>query len=254
MGKILIVDDEEQILTTYEDALKLDTHSVIKSFDVKDALKKLKSDPVDLIITDLKMEQISGTQFIEILQSEKGVLPCPIIISSGYIDNQVINSFAGNKLIHFLPKPSSASELREKIKNVLLNPNSMTKIDVRFINPILESCIDVISKMTSLTITAQKPYVKQNGELSGDISGVVGVVSSGFKGTISLSFFELGFLKIVTKMLDEEHKSITADNKDAIAELLNIIFGAAKKILNENGMNIKPAIPTIIHGAGHRCF
>ncbi|OFZ30242.1 MAG: hypothetical protein A2622_09560 [Bdellovibrionales bacterium RIFCSPHIGHO2_01_FULL_40_29] len=124
-------------------------------------------------------------------------------------------------------------------------------MDVRFINPILNATIDVISKMTEFTVTAGKPYVKKKGECSGDISGVVGVVSSGFKGTVSLSFPEAGFLAIVSKMLGEEYKTINEENKDAVAELLNIIFGAAKKVLNEGGMNIKPAIPIIVQGNGH---
>src|SRR3989338_8260723 len=251
MGKILIVDNEEQVLTSYSDALKMDAHSIVTSLDVMDALKKLKLDKVDVIITDLNMEKITGSKFIELLQAERGVLPCPVIISSGFIDNQVIDSFAGNTRIHFLPKPTSLTELREKVKDVILHPLAISKIDVRFINPILNATIDVISKMTEFTVTAGKPYVKKKGECSGDISGVVGVVSSGFKGTVSLSFPEAGFLAIVSKMLGEEYKTINEENKDAVAELLNIIFGAAKKVLNEGGMNIKPAIPIIVQGNGH---
>ena len=36
-----------------------------------------------------------------------------------------------------------------------------------------------------------------------------------------------------------------------VAEILNMIFGQAKKTLNDSGMDIKSAIPTVIRGAGH---
>ena len=52
-------------------------------------------------------------------------------------------------------------------------------------------------------------------------------------------------------MLQEEIQTINDENKDAVAELLNIIFGKAKKILNASGLNIQQAIPSIIRGPGH---
>jgi chemotaxis protein CheX len=251
MGRLLLIDDDQVLLAAYENILTGEGHKVVRALDGQEALIKMQNEKVDLIITDLQMPKMSGQKFIEILQQQKGSIPCPIIISSGFIDNSIITSFGGSGRIHFLPKPTAHKELIEKVRDLLSSSPAKTKIDVRFINPVLQSTIDVISTLTGIAVTAGKPQIKKLGEISGDISGVVGVVSSGFKGTISISFSEAGFLKVLSKMLQEECTVIDDDNKDAVAELLNIIFGKAKKILNESGMNIQPAIPTIVRGKDH---
>lgn len=50
------------------------------------------------------------------------------------------------------------------------------------------------------------------------------------------------------KMLGETHTAITKELQDGVAELLNIIFGQAKVILNNQGYEIQKAIPTVIVG------
>lgn len=251
MAKILVVDENTQALKTYVDVLTLERHSVVGMMTAMDALQRMKIEKYELMITEIDLKKISGQKLIEIILDGRGALPFPIIISSNSINDAIIKNFASNSLIHFLPKPTSDEQLREKVKEVLASPVAKSKIDVRFINPILNATIDVILEMTEIKVTAGKPYVKKPNERSGDISGVVGVVSSGFRGTISLSISDRGFLTLISKMLGETYTVVDDDNKDAIAELLNIIFGSAKKVLNENGMNIQPAIPTIIRGKDH---
>lgn len=251
MGTILVIEDDQTLASSYDEVLTGAGHKIIKSADGQDALGKLQNQKFDLIITDLNMPKISGEKFISLLLEGKNAVSCPIIICSGHINSTIINSFSGHDQIHFLLKPSTLKELKAKVNELLQSTIQRTKIDVRFINPILSSTMEVISSMTQFSISVGKPYVKKSGERSGDISGLVGVVSSGFKGTISLSFSESGFLAVVSKMLMEEISVIDDENKDAVAELLNIIFGKAKTILNEAGMNIQPAIPSIIRGKNH---
>ncbi len=251
MAKILIIEDDLALLDTYESILKSQSHDVVKCNDGMDALRRLEKEKYDLIITDLKLPKLSGQKLIEILQQKTSTLPFHVVISSGFIDKEIIDSFAHNKRIHFLPKPVSIFEMTKKIKQLLNTVDLKSKLDVRFLNPVLSGATETISLMTGLKVVAKKPYIKKQNETSGDISGVVGVVGSGFKGTISLSFAESSFLVIVSKMLNEECKAIDDENKDAVAELLNIIFGTAKRILNEEGLNIQSAIPTIIRGKNH---
>ncbi len=251
MARILIVEDDKALSDAYEETLTHAGHNPIVCSDGLDALRKLEDERFDLIITDLQMNKLSGQKLIEILIERKRTLPCPILISSGFISDAIIHSFGQNEFIHFLPKPASLQQLKNKVQELLNKTGPKSKFDVRFINPILNATIETISTMTGLEVSHEKPYIKKTDELSGDISGVVGVVGSGFKGTVSLSFSESVFLIIVSKMLGEDIKSIDEENKDAVAELLNIIFGKAKKILNEGDLNIQPAIPTIVRGKDH---
>jgi chemotaxis protein CheX len=53
---------------------------------------------------------------------------------------------------------------------------------------------------------------------------------------------------MMERMLGEKYPEITQELEDGASELLNIIFGQAKKVLNERGYRIEKAIPTIIRG------
>ena len=251
MANILLVDDDKEVLNRHSEVLVLEKHNVTPAAGGMEALRLMKLDNYDLLLTKLDLNRMTGDKLLEIILDSQGALPFPVIFTTSQVNNDIIKKFAANSLVHFLPKPISDQQLKDKVKEVLANPIAKTKLDVRFINPVLNATIEVIAEMTSLKISAAKPYLKRPGESSGDISGVVGVISSGFRGTISLSLSEKAFLALISKMLGEKYTAIDDENKDAIAELLNIIFGAAKKILNEEGMNIQPAIPTIVRGKNH---
>ena len=51
-------------------------------------------------------------------------------------------------------------------------------------------------------------------------------------------------------MLGEEFKEINKDLEDGAGEILNIIFGHAKTVLNSKNYGIEKAIPTVIRGHG----
>lgn len=252
MAKILVIDDNQGIIDEYERILTNASHKVVKALDGQAGLQKVEKERFDLIITDIQMPKVSGTQLIDFLQSESGIVPVPIIIASGFIDVSVRTQYANRGKIDFLSKPISPKALTEKVNELLtMEKTTRSKIDVRFINPIVVATLEVMKQMTGFEVTVGKPFVKTPGEPSGDISGVVGVVSTGFKGSISLSFPEKGFLAVVSKMLDTPFTKIDEENKDAVTELLNIIFGKAKRALNETGMDIQSAIPSIIRSSGH---
>lgn len=97
-----------------------------------------------------------------------------------------------------------------------------------------------------------KPFIKQGNEPRNfDIAAVIGLNSKVFNGTITLCFPSSVFLRIMGNMLGEEYTEITEELEDGAGELLNIIFGHAKKILNDNeDYSIEKAIPTVVTGKG----
>jgi chemotaxis protein CheX len=52
-------------------------------------------------------------------------------------------------------------------------------------------------------------------------------------------------------MLGEEQTAINHDIEDAAGELTNIIFGHTKKALEQKGLKLEKAIPSVITGANH---
>lgn len=123
-----------------------------------------------------------------------------------------------------------------------------TKLDVTFINPFIEGAIKTLDVQCQVTATIEKPILKTKETKlpSIDILGVIGITSKAFNGNISICFPEKVFLFIMSKMLGEEYKEITKDLEDGAGEILNMIFGHAKRVLNENGHSFEKAIPAIV--------
>jgi chemotaxis protein CheX len=123
-------------------------------------------------------------------------------------------------------------------------------VEVRFINPFLEGTISVLKTMAFIEPKAGKPYLKKSSNAIGDISGIIGLTGP-VKGSLALSFSEQCIVKIVSNMLGEEIKAINGDIKDAVGEITNMVSGAARKKLEEEGLSLSAAIPTVVSGKQH---
>lgn len=143
-----------------------------------------------------------------------------------------------------------AKDIREAMAETGLT--SKRTLDTEFVNPFLTAAVHVLKVQAQIDAQAGKISVKRaTDKSSGDISGVIGIVSDAFDGSVVISFPEATFLKIMSNMLGETYTEINKDIVDGAGELTNMIFGQAKIVLNEKGYGIKTAIPTVISGKNH---
>lgn len=125
----------------------------------------------------------------------------------------------------------------------------MLKLDVNFFNPFIQGTLKTLQIQCQIEANTAKPFIKgtqQQPEF--DIAGILGITSKTFNGSLSLLFPETVFIKAMSGMMGEEYTEITKDLQDGAAELLNIIFGTAKTVLNDQGYRIDKAIPSFIRG------
>jgi len=126
----------------------------------------------------------------------------------------------------------------------------MSQLDTSFFKPFIEGTLNTIQVQCNLKATGEVPYIKGTRPLMDvAIAGNIGITSPKFNGSITLCFPEKVFLGMMERMLGERFPEITAELQDRVAELLNIIFGHAKVILNNQGHTIQKAIPMVIRGA-----
>lgn len=123
-------------------------------------------------------------------------------------------------------------------------------MNVTFINPFLESTINVLSTMAFVSPVPGKPFLKRDRDACGDVSGIIGLTGSA-RGSMAISFSTGSILKIVSNMLGEEHHSLDQDICDAVGELTNMVSGDARKRLEKEGFNIAASIPTVVSGEHH---
>ena len=140
--------------------------------------------------------------------------------------------------------------LREALVDLGLVTKKM--LDTDFINPFLNATLNVLKIQAGVEAKAGKIFLKKDSQKSmGSISGVIGLVSDSFNGSVNITFPEDVFLKVVSGMLGEEYTELSQEITDAAGEITNMIFGQAKVILNEKGYGIKTAIPSVVSGKDH---
>ena len=143
----------------------------------------------------------------------------------------------------------SVDDAVSKSKSAAPAPAKM-HVDVEFINPFITGTKVVLETQASTTLTPQKPYIKKPEEsFPIEIAGVISLSSAAFTGSITLCFRAEVFLKIYENMVGEKHDKISPEIEDAAGELLNMIFGHAKTVLNDKkGHSLEKALPTILSG------
>lgn len=221
------------------------------------AVDRAKHKTFDLIVLFEKHRTLSGSYVIKRINELKNIeLPRSYLLVT---DEAPPDLPPGNILI--VPPSADETQLLDSLKKIVTSlktadPSSSLrakfKVDVNFINPFIESTVEVLSVTCKTTCTRDKVYLRNNEEMSGDISALVGMNSSKFRGSMGIAFPRDTFLYIVNSMLDTDYKEINPENQDAAGEICNQIFGMTKTKLNDQGYNLQPAIPSIIVGNGHR--
>lgn len=123
-------------------------------------------------------------------------------------------------------------------------------MDVKYINPFLNATINVIKTMAFVDARPSKPYIKKGDTAVGDVSGIIGITGDN-EGTLSISFSQACIEAILTNMLGETISGINEEVRDAVGEITNMISGDARRVLDEMGLKLSAAIPTVISGKDH---
>ena len=116
---IVIVDDEDMVLTSIDSFLQLETNYKIVSFtSAKKALDYLMENNVDLVISDYLMPEMDGITFL--LQVRKMRPEIPRIILTGYADKEnAIKAINEVGLFQYIEKPWDNDDLLLIIRNGL---------------------------------------------------------------------------------------------------------------------------------------
>ncbi|MGO0862519.1 response regulator transcription factor, partial [Clostridioides difficile] len=89
-SKILVVDDEEGIITLLRDYFEINDYKVYTAQNGKEALEKISKNP-DIILLDINMPEIDG---IEVCSRIRDYISCPILFLTAKIENNdKINGF-----------------------------------------------------------------------------------------------------------------------------------------------------------------
>ncbi|NJK89578.1 MAG: response regulator [Myxococcales bacterium] len=125
---IVIVDDEDMVLTSLNAYLTLETEYEVKTFNSAEAaLAFLRANSVDLVISDYLMPEMDGISF---LAKVRDLHPeAPRIILTGYADKEnAIKGINEVGLYQYIEKPWDNDELRLVIRNGLEKRQLVAKL------------------------------------------------------------------------------------------------------------------------------
>ena len=114
---ILIVEDNPNMSSLLADMLEVFDHSSVRASDGLRALDELKKHDFSMIITDMRMPNMSGLELLEKVKSEHPKLP--VVLISGYSMNEFKSDDASLRPDGFLAKPFMMSDI-ERLLNSLL--------------------------------------------------------------------------------------------------------------------------------------
>jgi PAS domain S-box-containing protein len=118
-GRVLVVDDEEIVRTVTARVLSTLGYTVITAADGREAIDTLQAshEPIDAVLMDLTMPKLDGVAAFEELRRLQRDLP--VILMSGYNEQDAVARFAASGLAGFLQKPFSAATLSAKVGKAL---------------------------------------------------------------------------------------------------------------------------------------
>ncbi len=116
---ILYIDDEEINLRLFKNTFRRD-YAVLTASSAKEGLKLLEQNTIDLVITDQRMPEMTGVEFLSCVQQEFPHIPPGRMIISGYSDPEDIDlAFKEYQLYKFISKPWNAEELSQIIQKAI---------------------------------------------------------------------------------------------------------------------------------------
>jgi DNA-binding NtrC family response regulator len=117
MSSILIVDDDLNVLEVLEARLQSAGFDTFKAENGRDALRLLKDNKIDLLISDMKMPGMSGMEVLSKARALQPGLPIIFLTAYGTIPDAVKAVKAG--AVDYLAKPFDGRELVFKLRKVL---------------------------------------------------------------------------------------------------------------------------------------
>ncbi len=116
-NRILVVDDELSMRELLEFMLEKEDYSVISAANGKEALAKIKKEPYDLLLCDIRLGDMTG---LEVLKASKKANPhVTVIMISAFATTETAVEAMNQGAFDYVPKPFENEELLQTIANAL---------------------------------------------------------------------------------------------------------------------------------------
>ena len=117
--KILVVDDEPDLVSTVEYRLKFANCNVVTASNGQEGLERAAAEKPDLILLDTNMPGMNGHQMLEHLRADPALKDTPAIMLTARCEPQDIAAASSRGISDYVTKPFDFAQLMDKVHAVL---------------------------------------------------------------------------------------------------------------------------------------
>jgi PAS domain S-box-containing protein len=118
-AKILVVDDEPTVRQLLSQILTGEGHVVEATDDGEDALNRIKHNGYDLILVDMRLPGMSGSELYEHIQAAAGSLVHRVVLVTGDVMSADTEAFIARTKVPCITKPFNVKRLKAEINRLL---------------------------------------------------------------------------------------------------------------------------------------
>ncbi len=122
--KVLIVDDEPNIVMSLDYLFRRKGYEVFVGRDGEEALALLNDHSPDLLLLDIMMPKVNGYEVCEYVRSTERLAACKVVFMSAKSKEADIEKGLALGADLYVPKPFSTRDLMKKVKVLLDQPGS----------------------------------------------------------------------------------------------------------------------------------
>ncbi len=117
--KLLVVDDDRDIVEVMKKRLLQEGYEVVVAFDGEEALLKLKEENPDVVLLDLMMPKLNGFEVLKEIREKYQDKWRPVIIISAKTELDSVKSCYNLEADHYLTKPCTMENILRGISTML---------------------------------------------------------------------------------------------------------------------------------------
>lgn len=236
---ILVVDDEPRTRQGLKNMLEVwgGSHYEVKAADNShDALAIVNSGPVHLLITDIRMPEISGLSLVKLLDSAPLPYKPAVILISGFAEFEYAHQAIQLGVVNYLLKPIRKDKLIDSVEQALKVSEERNRISrmQRILDPKLIQVIENQEPMSEQVKEAIR-YVEKNLDQGFGLREVAEHIhlNPSYFSVLFKEQMQMTFIEFVTRLRIQKAKELLLQTRLPVAEIAERVGYQTTKYFNK---------------------